>query len=117
MCHPFALVGEARAPDLVAGIGRVCCAHPAVILPGRELDLHGAPARRRERIRDTDPSEGRRSTQRIARASCLEAEGGARMDVEEGFTAYVSQRRLTLFRTACLLCGDPHQAEDIVQDA
>ena len=39
------------------------------------------------------------------------------MDVEEGFTAYVSQRRLTLFRTACLLCGDPHQAEDIVQDA
>jgi RNA polymerase sigma-70 factor (sigma-E family) len=39
------------------------------------------------------------------------------MDVEEGFTAYVSQRRLTLFRTACLLRGDPHQAEDIVQDA
>lgn len=39
------------------------------------------------------------------------------MNVEEGFTTYVSQRRLQLFRMACLLCGDPHQAEDIVQDA
>lgn len=39
------------------------------------------------------------------------------MDVDEGFTTYVAQRRLQLFRTACLLCGDPHQAEDIVQDA
>ena len=39
------------------------------------------------------------------------------MDVDEAFTAYVAQRRLQLFRTACLLCGDPHQAEDIVQDA
>jgi RNA polymerase sigma-70 factor (sigma-E family) len=39
------------------------------------------------------------------------------MDVHEAFTSYVAQRRLQLFRTACLLCGDPHQAEDIVQDA
>lgn len=39
------------------------------------------------------------------------------MDVDKGFTTYVAQRRLQLFRTACLLCGDPHQAEDIVQDA
>jgi len=39
------------------------------------------------------------------------------MDADESFTTYVSQRRLQLFRTACLLCGDPHQAEDIVQDA
>ena len=39
------------------------------------------------------------------------------MDVDESFTTYVQQRRLQLFRTACLLCGDPHQAEDIVQDA
>ncbi|WP_246371741.1 SigE family RNA polymerase sigma factor [Nocardioides pelophilus] len=39
------------------------------------------------------------------------------MDVDEAFTAYVAQRRLQLFRTACLLCGDPHQAEDVVQDA
>ena len=39
------------------------------------------------------------------------------MDADESFTIYVSQRRLQLFRTACLLCGDPHQAEDIVQDA
>jgi len=38
------------------------------------------------------------------------------MDVD-GFTTYVSERRLQLFRTACLLCGDPHQAEDVVQDA
>lgn len=37
------------------------------------------------------------------------------MDVDEGLTTYVAQRRLRLFRTACLLCGDPHQAEDIVQ--
>jgi RNA polymerase sigma-70 factor (sigma-E family) len=39
------------------------------------------------------------------------------MDVDEAFTTYVAQRRLHLFRMACLLCGDPHQAEDIVQDA
>jgi len=39
------------------------------------------------------------------------------MDVHEGFASYVVQRRLKLFRAACLLCGDPHQAEDIVQDA
>jgi RNA polymerase sigma-70 factor (sigma-E family) len=39
------------------------------------------------------------------------------MDGDEEFTSYVTQRRLQLFRTACLLCGDPHQAEDIVQDA
>ena len=39
------------------------------------------------------------------------------MDVDEAFTSYVAQRRLQLFRAACLLCGDPHQAEDIVQDA
>lgn len=39
------------------------------------------------------------------------------MDVDEAFTTYVAERRLQLFRTACLLCGDPHQAEDIVQDA
>jgi RNA polymerase sigma-70 factor (sigma-E family) len=39
------------------------------------------------------------------------------MDMDEAFTTYVSQRRLQLFRAACLLCGDPHRAEDIVQDA
>lgn len=39
------------------------------------------------------------------------------MDVDDAFTTYVAQRRLQLFRTACLLCGDAHQAEDIVQDA
>lgn len=39
------------------------------------------------------------------------------MDVDEAFTTYVAHRRLQLFRTACLLCGDTHQAEDIVQDA
>ena len=39
------------------------------------------------------------------------------MDVDEAFTTYLAHRRLQLFRTACLLCGDPHQAEDIVQDA
>ncbi|RYP88574.1 SigE family RNA polymerase sigma factor [Nocardioides guangzhouensis] len=38
------------------------------------------------------------------------------MDREPAFSAYVAARRATLFRTACLLCGDPHRAEDIVQD-
>ena len=36
---------------------------------------------------------------------------------EAEFSAYVTARRPQLFRTACLLCGDPHRAEDIVQDA
>ena len=39
------------------------------------------------------------------------------MDVDGDFTTYIAQRRLRLFRTACLLCGDPDQAEDIVQEA
>jgi len=39
------------------------------------------------------------------------------MDREPEFSAYVAARRAKLFRTACLLCGDPHRAEDIVQDA
>lgn len=43
--------------------------------------------------------------------------GGPMVDIDEAFTSYVAQRRLQLFRAACLLCGDPHQAEDIVQDA
>ena len=36
---------------------------------------------------------------------------------EAAFSSYVAARRAQLFRTACLLCGDPHRAEDIVQDA
>lgn len=36
---------------------------------------------------------------------------------EPAFSSYVAARRAQLFRTACLLCGDPHRAEDIVQDA
>lgn len=39
------------------------------------------------------------------------------MDREPAFSDYVSARRAQLYRTACLLCGDPHRAEDIVQDA
>lgn len=39
------------------------------------------------------------------------------MGTEADFSAYVAARRPRLFRTACLLCGDPHRAEDIVQDA
>jgi RNA polymerase sigma-70 factor (sigma-E family) len=39
------------------------------------------------------------------------------MDTEADFSAYVAARRPRLFRTACVLCGDPHRAEDIVQDA
>jgi RNA polymerase sigma-70 factor (sigma-E family) len=36
---------------------------------------------------------------------------------EAAFSAYVATRRPQLFRSACLLCGDVHRAEDIVQDA
>jgi RNA polymerase sigma-70 factor (sigma-E family) len=36
---------------------------------------------------------------------------------ESAFSDYVAARRPQLFRTACLLCGDPHRAEDVVQDA
>jgi RNA polymerase sigma-70 factor (sigma-E family) len=36
---------------------------------------------------------------------------------ETAFSEYVAARRPQLFRTACLLCGDPHRAEDVVQDA
>jgi len=38
------------------------------------------------------------------------------MDREPAFTAYVTARRQQLYRAACVLCGDPHRAEDIVQD-
>ena len=36
---------------------------------------------------------------------------------DEAFTAYVVARRAQLYRTAYLLCGDAHQAEDLVQAA
>jgi RNA polymerase sigma-70 factor (sigma-E family) len=36
---------------------------------------------------------------------------------ELAFSDYVAARRPQLFRTACFICGDPHRAEDIVQDA
>lgn len=38
------------------------------------------------------------------------------MNREPAYSTYVTARRAKLFRTACLLCGDPHRAEDIVQD-
>lgn len=38
-------------------------------------------------------------------------------DLQEEFTAYVSARRPALVRTAYLLCGDVHLAEDLVQAA
>jgi RNA polymerase sigma-70 factor (sigma-E family) len=34
----------------------------------------------------------------------------------EEFGAYVVQRRSHLYRSAWLLCGDPHRAEDLVQE-
>jgi len=36
---------------------------------------------------------------------------------DASYSSYVEARRARLFRTACLLCGDPHRAEDVVQDA
>ena len=38
-------------------------------------------------------------------------------DLEASFTEYVSARRPALVRTAYLLCGDSHLAEDLVQAA
>ena len=40
-----------------------------------------------------------------------------RQDRERSFGEYVAERRTHLYRTAYLLCGDPHRAEDIVQAA
>ncbi len=39
------------------------------------------------------------------------------MDRDREFSDYVGQRRAQLYRTAVLLCGDPHRAEDLVQNA
>ncbi|GAA1977169.1 SigE family RNA polymerase sigma factor [Terrabacter lapilli] len=36
---------------------------------------------------------------------------------DAGFAAYVTARRPRLYRTAFLVCGDPHEAEDLVQTA
>ncbi|MFF0343902.1 SigE family RNA polymerase sigma factor [Kribbella sp. NPDC004875] len=41
----------------------------------------------------------------------------ARASRDEEFSAYVVQRRTQLRRIAYLLCGDVHQAEDLVQTA
>ena len=38
------------------------------------------------------------------------------MSRDEEFGAYVAQRRSHLFSSAWLLCGDPHRAEDLVQE-
>jgi len=35
---------------------------------------------------------------------------------DAAFVAYVAQRRPHLYRSAWLLCGDPHRAEDVVQE-
>jgi hypothetical protein len=56
------------------------------------------------------------STQQFGHADALGVRKGAAMD-ESAFSDYVMARRPQLFRTACLLCGDPHRAEDVVQDA
>ncbi|MDT0203302.1 SigE family RNA polymerase sigma factor [Nocardioides sp. AE5] len=39
------------------------------------------------------------------------------MSRDEEFGAYVAGRRPHLYRSAWLLCGDPHRAEDLVQEA
>lgn len=38
------------------------------------------------------------------------------MSRDEEFGAYVAGRRAHLYRSAWLLCGDPHRAEDLVQE-
>lgn len=44
-------------------------------------------------------------------------DGGSMGDRDADFTAYVVARRPQLYRLACLLTGDPHRAEDVVQTA
>jgi RNA polymerase sigma-70 factor (sigma-E family) len=39
------------------------------------------------------------------------------MDPQRSFEAYVRARSAALFRVACLLTGDHHRAEDLLQDA
>lgn len=39
------------------------------------------------------------------------------MPRDDEFGRFVAERRPYLFRAAWLLCGDPHRAEDLVQDA
>lgn len=56
------------------------------------------------------------STQHFGHARALGVRKGAAMN-ESAFIEYVAARRPQLFRTACLICGDPHRAEDVVQDA
>lgn len=89
--------GEARAPRIAS-----------------KPSPHGAPSLTGEhdRLRESclfDPT-----VQPCCCVSCTE--GGREMD-ELGFSDYVTARRPQLFRTACFICGDPHRAEDIVQDA
>lgn len=52
-------------------------------------------------------------------AATVGSEDGTRGAVgrDSDFTEFVAARRNKLYRTAVLLCGDPHQAEDIVQQA
>lgn len=42
---------------------------------------------------------------------------GSERDAEESFTRWAGDRQLALLRTAVLLTGDHHRAEDLVQDA
>lgn len=47
---------------------------------------------------------------------CDEEERSHRVSRDEEFGAYVAGRRPHLYRSAWLLCGDPHRAEDLVQE-
>src|SRR4051812_45920989 len=48
----------------------------------------------------------------------VEQKGGRMQpDDERGFEDFVTARRAELVRTAFLLCGDPHEAHDLVQVA
>ena len=42
---------------------------------------------------------------------------GSERDAEESFTRWAGDRQVALLRTAVLLTGDHHRAEDLVQDA
>jgi len=42
---------------------------------------------------------------------------GSEREAEESFTRWAGDRQLALLRTAVLLTGDHHRAEDLVQDA
>lgn len=76
---------------------------------------HHAPNQRFDAARDRPLEVMDPTSEAAACVRCVER--GCRVERQTDFDTYAAARRAHLYRTACLLCGDPHRAEDIVQDA